>query len=91
LHLVVRTSRPGWLVVPNVWDEGWEARIDGHPEKVVRANYFLQAVLIRAGGGDVVLEYKPSGIWVGLAITVASVSAALAALVLIRLRLSRRL
>ncbi len=91
LRVVVRTARPGWLVVPNIWDQGWHARAAGGEVPVVRANYCLQAVPIAPGEREVVLEYRPQGFWAAAAVSaIAMISALVGALVLGSRRFTRR-
>ena len=51
LRVVVRTARAGWLVVPNIWDQGWHARAAGREVPVVRANYCPAGGPHRQGNG----------------------------------------
>jgi len=67
------------LVVPNTWDPGWRAWVNGRETKVLRANYAFQAVPIPAGKSEVQLCYRPRGILAGSMISALSVAAALAA------------
>jgi hypothetical protein len=65
----VESDRPGWLVVSSMWDSGWDARVNGDDEPVLRANYNLRAVRIPVGRSIVELEYTPTGFHAGLALT----------------------
>jgi hypothetical protein len=66
----VDTRAPGLLVVTNTWMPGWEARVDGRVEPVLRGDFWLQTVPIRtAGGHQVILRYEPPGRWAGVAVT----------------------
>ena len=71
-HLVVRSSAPGWLVIPDMWDPGWSASVNGHRSAVLRANYAQQAVRIPAGDVTVSLHYRPAGLITGIAVSAAS-------------------
>ena len=73
LRVVVRTARPGWLVVPNIWDQGWHARAAGREVPVVRANYCLQAVPIAPGEGEECSRYRPQGFWAAAAVSAIAV------------------
>jgi hypothetical protein len=79
LSVLATSSQPGWLVVPNTWDPGWRAWVNGRETKVLRANYAFQAVAIPAGESEVRLCYRPRGLLVGGVISALSVAAALAA------------
>jgi hypothetical protein len=56
----------GWLWVPESWDAGWRAWVDGAPAPVVRANGFQQAVWLPRGAREVRLEYRPDGLREGV-------------------------
>lgn len=86
----VRTSAPGWLVVPNMWDPGWSAAINGRPAAVLRADYNEQAVAIPAGLSEVMLVYRPVGLRAGVGISVAAAAAGVAVLVADTVRRRRR-
>jgi len=63
----VRTAAPGWLVIPDMWDPGWTATVNGHNQPVLRANYAEQAVAIPAGAVAIHLTYRPVGLVTGVA------------------------
>jgi len=61
----------GWLVVSDAWDAGWQARVDGEPAGLLRANYVFMAVPLPAGrAAHVALTYRPLsfrvGVWLSL-------------------------
>jgi Bacterial membrane protein YfhO len=66
LIVMADSTRPGWLVVPDTWDAGWRATVNGEAAKVFRANYAFRAVRIPEGHSEVSLSYRPQGFWVGL-------------------------
>ena len=58
----VRGERDGLLVLSEIWyPEGWSATVDGEEVQIVRANYILRALPVKAGDHDVVLSYSPAG------------------------------
>ena len=58
----VRGERDGLLVLSEIWyPEGWSATVDGEEVQLVRANYILRALPVKAGDHDVVLSYSPAG------------------------------
>ena len=61
--------RPGWLVVPDTWAEGWRASVNGDAAVIFRANYAFRAVRIPEGHSEIRWEYKPEGYWAGLLVT----------------------
>src|SRR5262249_20877032 len=83
----VSTRAPGLLVVGNTWMPGWEARVNGSREAVLRGNHAQQVVPLRSAGDHrVVLRYRPPGLVPGVAVSGASA----VAWVLLGLYLSRR-
>ena len=78
----------GWLVVREAWAPGWTAEVDDGESvrslPVARADFYLQAVPIpRVEGGETVrirLSYRPSGIRIGLIVSVLGLLSFLAGL-----------
>lgn len=79
--ITTTSTKPGYLVVPEMWDPGWSATVNGTAVSVDRANYNQQAVLIPAGKSTVLLSYRPVGFAAGLKVTAAAVIVCLALLV----------
>jgi hypothetical protein len=58
----VSTEHDGVLVLSEVWyPDGWKATVDGIDVPLVRANYILRALPIKAGRHRVKLRFEPSG------------------------------
>ncbi len=79
--VTVRSSRPGFLVIPDMWDPGWSATVNGVRTPVQRADFNEQAVRIPAGRSIVQLRYSPVGLAKGLVLSIAS--AAICVLILV--------
>jgi hypothetical protein len=62
----VASSTPGYLVVLDSWAPGWHATVNGHPAKVLHANYAFRAVEVPAGTSVVKLVYRPQGFVIGM-------------------------
>jgi hypothetical protein len=64
-------TRPGLLVVSEVFYPDWKATVDGAPAPVLRANHVLRALALPAGRHEVVFRYdralieKSAGISIG--------------------------
>jgi hypothetical protein len=83
------TSHAGWLVVPDTFDKGWTATVNGKPARLLRANYAFRAIPVPAGPLQVEMRYVPQGFVTGAALTgLAAASCAL--LVLASRRVRRR-
>jgi hypothetical protein len=74
----VRTwgTRPGVVVVTDAHYPGWEARVDGEPAPVLRANALFRGVPVPAGEHEVVLSYRPHSFQAGVAVFLAAAAAA---------------
>ncbi|MEW6059169.1 MAG: hypothetical protein AB1551_03335 [Actinomycetota bacterium] len=66
VRITATADVPSLVVVRNAWDRGWSASVDGHPARLLRADYFLQAVPIPAGTHEVRLTYTDPAIGRGL-------------------------
>lgn len=80
LVLAVTSTGEGVLVISQPFYPGWEARVDGAPAPLIRANVLLQGVPVGSGDHRVVLEYRLSP-WPGL-VSLAALGICLAALAL---------
>jgi hypothetical protein len=66
-------SRLGVLVVSESHHPGWKAFVDGQETPIMVANYAFRAVLLQPGRHTVRFEYRPASVWLGLAISMASI------------------
>jgi hypothetical protein len=58
----VNCDNDGVIVFSEVWyPEGWKAKVDGKEVPLIRANYILRALPIKAGVHTVELSFEPSG------------------------------
>jgi hypothetical protein len=79
--LDVTLDAPGVLVLADTWYPGWQARVDGAPAALLRANYLFRGVLLSAGQHRVQLEFRPATLrrGAGISLAVALVLATIAA------------
>ena len=82
----VTADAPALLLLSEVWDPGWKAAVDGVEAPVLLADHTLRAVPVPAGEHIVELRYAPRSLHLGIAITVATAVAAVAALATLRYR-----
>jgi hypothetical protein len=69
---------PGWLVVADAWYPGWEARVNGAPAPVLKANGVFRAVPIPSDDVELTMRYRPASFRVGLWVSALSLLATLA-------------
>jgi len=70
----VESSAPGWLVVVEAYDPGWEALLDGRAVEVLRANALFRAVPVPAGRHRVEMSYRPPGLGPGLLLSACALA-----------------
>lgn len=63
---------PKLLFLSDVYDEGWEARIDGSRTYIYRADYDFRAVAVPAGTHEIEYRYHPDRFRVGVIIAAMS-------------------
>ncbi|MBW2734246.1 MAG: YfhO family protein [Deltaproteobacteria bacterium] len=68
LELAVNAPAPGVLVINETYAPGWQARLDGHPIKLLRANYLFRAILMDGGSHRLEMLYRPRGILMGISL-----------------------
>ena len=59
VELRVHASRPRLLVLNEMYEKGWTARVGGRVARVYPANFLSRAVAVPAGDSTVVFEYRP--------------------------------
>jgi Bacterial membrane protein YfhO len=82
--LETETSEPGYAVLTDAYDPGWQARVDGQAATVLRTNVAFRSVPVAAGRHQVELVYRPASVTFGLVVT--SVSGLIALFALVRSR-----
>jgi hypothetical protein len=90
-QVVASIDAPGAsLAVLNDTDyPGWVASVDGREAPIVTADYMFRGVVVPAGRHVLEFDYRPASFSIGLLVTVISVLAAIALMVIPRVRLRR--
>ena len=65
----VQSEQSGTLVVANTWYPGWQAKIDGQPAVLFRANYLFMGVRLNQGQHRIELSYAPVSFYSGAGIS----------------------
>jgi hypothetical protein len=76
--LDVRLSRPGLVVLADVFDHGWRLAVDGRPARILRANLLMRAAAVDSGVHALVYTYEPASVRIGAWISLIGVSALVA-------------
>ena len=83
--VTARMETPGFVVLADLWFEGWKAELNGEPVPILRTNYALRGVAVPAGESKLVFSYEPAGFTTGVRLmTLALLVLASWTLVLIR-------
>lgn len=82
-HGRVSSSAPAWLVLSEAYYPHWQARVNGVPTPVYRANVMFRAVPVPAGESEVDMRFEPQ-MWQG-ALVVGGLAWGLWALLVLRL------
>ncbi len=69
-----RLASPGLIVLSDAFYPGWQARIDGVPVPILRANVFFRAVQAPAGDHRVEFTYQPASLVVGAIVSAAALA-----------------
>jgi hypothetical protein len=74
------TSAQGYLVLLDSFYPGWKALVDGKETAILRANYAFRAIAMEAGKHRVEFVFNPSSFYLGLGITLLTLTFGIAAL-----------
>ena len=74
----VKAPSEGYLVLLDSFYPGWRANVDGREAAISQANFAFRAVPVPAGDHSVEFRFAPRTFYIGLAITLATLTAGLA-------------
>jgi hypothetical protein len=66
VRLSFRTETPALVVLADLWDQGWQAYLNGRRVPILRANHALRGVVVPAGAGILDFRYEPASFTWGL-------------------------
>jgi len=69
VEVEVETPHAAMMVLNDSWDAGWNARVDGVPQPVLKVNYNSRGVVVPPGKHDVLFLYRPRALLIGLGIS----------------------
>jgi hypothetical protein len=65
-------DEPAMLVVSEVWDPNWTARVDGQTAPVHVVDHTLMGVRLEPGAREIVLRYEPRSLRIGLIVSMVT-------------------
>jgi len=68
----VDAERPGYLVLDDRYEQGWQVTVDGRSAPLLRADALFRAVPVEAGTHDVVFTYEPWSVRIGAIVSLAT-------------------
>lgn len=69
IHLRVSSDRDCYLLFQDAYYPGWRAYVDGSPTDIVMTDVGTRALEVTRGDHTVVMEFRPSYLWIGLALS----------------------
>jgi len=69
LEIVTHTAVPSFLVISEVYADGWTATVDGAKESIYPTDHTLRGLVVPAGDATIELRYEPRSLRVGMAIS----------------------
>jgi hypothetical protein len=82
IKIDVRMNKRGLLVLSDSYFPGWKVAIDGKQGKILRANYMLRAVYLKAGKHRVTFFYQPNSFKYGLIISLLALAFAVGVIII---------
>jgi hypothetical protein len=65
ITVAVRTGASGLLVLSELYYPGWQARVNGNPERISEVDGGLRGIPIPTGESNVTIDYLPSSVTLG--------------------------
>lgn len=90
VSVTVNAVEPGILVLSQMYYPGWQVRVNGSEQPVLRADYAFSAVALAAGPQIVEFVFRPKSIAIGLLISTIALAGSVAGLYLERRRRAGR-
>lgn len=82
IRIRAEIDKPSLMVLSEVYyPAGWEMRVNGRIEPIVKANYALRSLFLQPGIHEVEFDFRPSAFRYGLIVTLATLALLLAGIV----------
>ncbi len=72
------------LLLADTWYPGWKATVNGKVVAIDKCDGIFRCIKLTDPNGEVVFDYEPQSFWLGLKISLASLAATIAALIIFR-------
>jgi len=72
IEIDAQVPAPAYLVLSEIYIPGWRVEIDGHPSKILPANFTFRAVYLEPGAHHVRMFFLPTSWIIGLTISAAT-------------------
>ena len=72
IDLSTKMETPGLVVLADLWDQGWHARLDGNAVPILRVDHALRGVVVPAGSSTLEFFYRPESLIRGLQLCAAA-------------------
>jgi len=73
VNLSVKMETSGLVVLADLWDPGWQARLNGKLVPILRANHALRGVVVPAGSWSLDFQYRPVSFTRGCRLAVTAI------------------
>ena len=60
VSISLEMQTPGLVVLADLWDPGWRAKLNGRPMEVLRVNHAIRGVVVPAGHGTLEFSFTPT-------------------------------
>jgi hypothetical protein len=68
-YQIYGNSSDRWLFLADTWYPGWQAKLDGKPVEIYRADYVFMGIQIPMGDHQVEIEYRPISFTAGIVLS----------------------
>ncbi len=72
VEIETAASAPAYLVLTDSYHDDWQVSVDGRPAPLLRANLIFRAVALDPGSHRVIFRYRPTSLYWGAMITLAT-------------------
>jgi hypothetical protein len=74
VEIDAKLTRPGLVILGDLYYPGWKLKIDGHPAPILRTNRMMRGAIVAAGKHQLVYDYQPDSFWIGSLVSLAGLA-----------------